>query len=490
MNLTPNTSLTELIESHPFLEQYLGGYGPRSSVLRSKEAISALGENATLRRAAAIGGVDLDKFMSHLAKQISGATGGRVSISGFGRSHFKESAARMRTLEEAFVCFKAGKDIETAQQRIIDIAEDVEPHEIAAVEHTLAYMGIPFEELQRLCDMHVGSICELLNRSDSIEVLSGHPINTYFKENEKIESLANLLIRLGEDLKGSTDEEDIELCFVEIDNTLTNLKGVETHYIRKENHLFPPFEQHGLKKPPHVTWDLHDEVRSHLQEAESAVSKRDKKLVLSVVSKLHDTVIDLVEKENRIVFPLALNTLTSKEWAAIRECDDKLGYSWVTPGEEWVPSTESTLPPAPEESTANVKRKDAFALDAGSLTPEQVDLLMGHLPVDITYVDEYDEVKYFNNNAERVFPRGSQAIGRKVQQCHPVKSLHLVNRILSEFRRGISSAAEFWFGMKGKFIHISYIAVRDDKENYRGCLELAQDVTEIKKLEGTKRLID
>jgi len=119
-----------------------------------------------------------------------------------------------------------------------------------------------------------------------------------------------------------------------------------------------------------------------------------------------------------------------------------------------------------------------------------VALVLDHLPVDVTFVDDYDEVVYFSAGKSRVFPRDPAVIGRKVQNCHPSKSLHMVNRILSEFRRGHRDLAEFWFEHKGKFIHVSYVAVRDPNGAYMGCLETFQDATRVRDLQGEQRLLD
>ncbi len=130
------------------------------------------------------------------------------------------------------------------------------------------------------------------------------------------------------------------------------------------------------------------------------------------------------------------------------------------------------------------------ALDTGSLTPEQINLMLVHMPVDVSFVDENDTVVYYSATPERIFPRSPGVIGRKVQNCHPPKSLDTVNRILEAFKAGRRDEAEFWIEMDGKFIHIRYFALRDAGRRYRGCLEVSQDVTGIRALQGQKRLLD
>jgi DUF438 domain-containing protein len=301
--------------------------------------------------------------------------------------------------------------------------------------------------------------------------------------------MAELLKRLCADLEQARGPEDEKLCVDEIKNVINNLKGVEIHYIRKENHLFPPFERHGLTDPPHVTWEIHDNIRHSLRKTREAAGQNNLARLISLIPELCDGLIDMVEKENRIVFPLALNTLTSNEWKVIRNSDDLLSYDFVKPGDQWSKEpTEESLKDSPYHYDRPSDKE--LELDTGKLSLEQLDLIFGNLPVDISFVDEYDEVKYFNKGDNRIFARAPQAIGKKVQSCHPIKSLHLVNRILSEFRRGRKDEAEFWYEMKGKFIYVMYIATRDKEGTYRGCLEISLDATHLRELKGVSRLLD
>jgi hypothetical protein len=174
------------------------------------------------------------------------------------------------------------------------------------------------------------------------------------------------------------------------------------------------------------------------------------------------------------------------DWARVKNGEEEIGYAWVTPGTEWKPAVAAAGLPSPPE----YRRPAAMDLDTGALTPEQVNLLLKNLPVDVTYVDETDTVRYFSAGDERNFPRSPGVIGRKVQNCHPPDSVHVVNRILEAFRKGERQAAEFWIQSRGRFIHIRYLAVRDDAGRYRGCLEVSQDVAAIRGLQGEKRLLD
>ncbi len=132
----------------------------------------------------------------------------------------------------------------------------------------------------------------------------------------------------------------------------------------------------------------------------------------------------------------------------------------------------------------------SIPLKTGALSPEQVNLLLTNLPVDVTYVDENDTVLFYAETKERIFRRTPAVIGRKVQNCHPPASVDKVVRIVEDFRSGKRDKAEFWIQMNGKFIFISYYAIRDEQGKYRGTLEVTQDLTHLRELQGERRLLE
>ena len=193
---------------------------------------------------------------------------------------------------------------------------------------------------------------------------------------------------------------------------------------------------------------------------------------------------DMIYKEEHILFPMALETLSEEDWAKVRKGEEEVGYAWIKPETQWKATAESF------QQSLLAEKIGSLNLDTGQLTPEQVNLMLTHLPVDISFVNEHDEVAYYSASPERIFPRSPGVIGRKVQNCHPPKSMDSVQKILDAFRAGKKDVADFWIQMQGKFILIRYFAVRDADGKYRGCLEVSQDVTSIRRLEGQKRLLD
>jgi PAS domain S-box-containing protein len=185
-------------------------------------------------------------------------------------------------------------------------------------------------------------------------------------------------------------------------------------------------------------------------------------------------------KENNVLFPTSLRVLAEDEWKDIRRQFDELGYCSFTPtGAEVLP--EERAAPKPEA-------EGKVTFETGSLSREELEATLNALPVDITFVDREDTVRYFNQSEERIFPRTRAIIGRQVQLCHPQKSIHVVNRIVEDLRSGRRDVAEFWIQHQGRFVHIRYFAVHDEDGQYLGTLEVTQDISDIKKLDGEKRL--
>ena len=149
-------------------------------------------------------------------------------------------------------------------------------------------------------------------------------------------------------------------------------------------------------------------------------------------------------------------------------------------------------PTTPSEKSASEANRVATEL-SGPISDQflqRATMIFDSLPLDITYVDENDKVRYFNRAKDRFFPRSPAVIGRDVRNCHPPESLHIVEEIVNKFRSGERDEAEFWITLRGKFIHIRYFAVRSEEGEYRGVLEVSQDVTGIRALEGERRLLD
>jgi hypothetical protein len=206
----------------------------------------------------------------------------------------------------------------------------------------------------------------------------------------------------------------------------------------------------------------------------------------------------MIFMEEKILFPTALKKLSERKWAEIRRGEGEIGYAWIKPGNLWDPSVviAATAAKEPGKAQGSVDAGPGAAdsgeipLDVGSLSPEQINLMLRNLPIDMTYVDENDRVRYYSQGRERIFPRSPAVVGREVQNCHPPQSVHVVEKILESFKRKEKDSAEFWLTLGGRFIHIRYFALYDREGAYQGVVEVSQDVTDIRALKGQKRLLD
>jgi len=484
--LSGETKIRDLLAKYPFLEDFLVAYNPKFEMLRSRMARATIGRVATLQAVARIGGIELDRLLADLEAEIArheGAAGSAAEGSDQDQAAGDAPATReerIQALKEIIEFLHAGGDLAEARRRFAAAVKDVEASEIAEMEEALIRGGLPVAEVQRLCDVHVSAFRLALDEHEEVEAPPGHPVHTYQAANQRITELAERLAAL------ARTEESAPPDFAEAEQVMDALGGVENHYRRKENQLFPLLERHGITGPSKVMWGVHDEIRAEMKRVRAAIREQDAATFRTAATALSRSLIEMVYKEEKILFPLAMETLSDAEWAELRRGEDELGYVLAQPAAPWPPEG---APGAPPESRP-AGPAGALRLETGVLSLEQIELLFAHLPVDLTFVDETDTVRFYSEGGKRIFPRSPAVIGRKVQNCHPPKSLDVVTRILDTFRDGSRDTAEFWIRLEGRLIHIRYFAVRDAKGAYRGCLEVTQDVTEIQKLEGERRLLD
>jgi hypothetical protein len=192
---------------------------------------------------------------------------------------------------------------------------------------------------------------------------------------------------------------------------------------------------------------------------------------------------EMIYKEENILLPMSLETLSEDEWAEIWSASPKYGWCIVEPQQGYAPA----IPVAVD--AMNVPHAGALMLPTGNVSLEQLSGIFGTLPLDLTFVDADDRVTFFTEGPDRVFARSKAIIGRKVQNCHPPKSVETVDQILSDFRAGRQNVAEFWINFQDKFVHVRYFAVRAPDGHYVGTVELTQDLTPLRALEGERRLL-
>ena len=482
MELSMKTKIGDLLDAYPFLLDYLVKTSPKFSKLENPFLRKTVAALASVSKAAALGGLDPDDFLAGIAVEIFKNSNDSVTlVNSGGRTGHARGASR----EERIEAFKAivlrlhgGESLDSLRQEFHALLKDVSPAEVGAMEQRLVAEGIPESEIKKLCNLHVELFTADANKPELPPLPEGHPLRTFQAENALAEEKAcNVSAILG----GVRDELGYSGARNALKQGVSDLAALIRHYERKENQLFPIMEAHGLTAPPQVMWEIHDDIRAMFKKALASLESTDHAPAVAAVSELVLAVRDMVFKEERILFPMVHETFSEADWRKVRKGEAEIGFAWVDPGDAWLPTGETA---SAESGTGGLVR-----LDCGRLEPEVLNAVLKHLPVDMTFVGPDDRVAYFSQTEERIFPRSEGIIGREVSNCHPPKSVHMVEDILARFKSGERDTAEFWIELGGRFIHIRYFAVRRDGQ-YLGCLEVSQDVTAIRALKGQRRLLD
>jgi len=495
MEISANTKIDDLLKEYPFLEDFLIKFSPKFKGLKNPIMRKTIGKVATLGKVAGVGGLDLEDLLAVLTKEINRQTGkaatpDETTPEGAG-GVLSDPEEKQAALKEIIKALHAGEDMAVLKRRFRQLISGVEASEIARMEQALMDEGLPAEEIKRLCDVHVEIFKEALEEQDRPDPPLGHPIHTFMKENrasEKVMSETSMLMgRIGHPPRQEAFKEHRQA----LGSLIERLSEIDIHYTRKENQLFPMLEAHHFTGPSQVMWSIHDDIRASLKQAREALAVSDPQGTITPLKEAIQAIRDMIYKEEHILYPASLNMLSQEEWVKVKEGEADIGFAWVVPDTGW--PEDIIKPPedaAPEPTKLLKDLTGTLGLDTGRMTLQQVNLMLTHLPVDLTFVDENDRVAYYSEGPERIFPRSPAIIGREVRNCHPPKSVHLVNKILDAFKSGSRDTAEFWIELGGKFIYIRYFAVRDAGGYYRGCLEVSQDLTRIRELEGQQRLLD
>ena len=490
MTITPKTTVHTLIKEYPFLLDFLASYNPEFVKLTNPVLRRTMGRMATLEKAAGIANIPLNQLMIDVAAAVERETGGNPGVADNAAAGGIDPE-RLETLKQIIKDLHAGHPMDELTQRFGELIEDVDATEIAAMEQQLITEGMPESEVKRLCDVHVQVFAGSLETHDRVKAPAGHPIDTFQRENDAIMQVTNSLRKVAGAIR-ATDDPTAAWPALKgpLGKTLERLREVEIHYVRKENQLFPFLEKHGVEGPSKVMWALHDDVRAALKDALRYTAEDNAEQAALSSEWLAQTIDDMVTKEEKILFPMSLEMISNEEWVEIRAGEGDVGYAYIADIAPWPAGGNGKAAVAGQAGlAASGGPAGPLPLHTGALTAEQVDLMLSTLRLDISFVDEHDEVLYYSEG-ERIFPRSPGVIGRKVQNCHPPHSVDKVQEIVDAFRSGEKDVADFWIQAHGKFLHIRYFAMRDESGAYRGTLETVQDVTAIRALEGERRLVD
>ena len=403
---------------------------------------------------------------------------------------------RKEKLKNALRKIHEGNPYEEVKETFAEVLREASAQEIAEIEEALIKEGLPVEDIQYLCDVHVAIFRESLDKQVIPDMMPGHPVYTFRTENE----LANLVLIENRRLLDKFTDEPSQINQQAILEGIKKLTEFNTHYERKENLLFPYLEKTGFTGPSSVMWGIHDDIRAAWKKIigmlsdKAELSKKDAQGIDVLFTPMENAMREMFYKEDNILFTNALERLIEEDWQAIHGQEEEFGFSYTKRGTDWPIADSDVNEQFKNEKTIDdTERKNVmndYPLNVGDLTLSQIDLMLTNLPVDITFVDENDTVRYFSNASDRIFKRTPAIIGRKVDKCHPPASVDKVLEIVEDFRANKRDKAEFWIQMNEKFIHIRYFALRDFSGNYRGTLEVSQDITGLRALEGEKRLLD
>lgn len=368
-----------------------------------------------------------------------------------------------------------GLSVEAAKGEILRDVGRLSSAEITEIEQGLIDEGVSPDEIRRFCNVHALLFESALEQTVASPDSPSHPVSMLKRENAEI---AKVTARLRDDLKGGNAQG--------VESGLRRLQGVAGHYSLKENVLFPYLEKHGFPGPSRVMWSKHDEVRALLKKAADAFQRTP-----DLLQELLGEVEGMIFKEENILFPASLERISAAEWVEIRKAADELGFPFLSGHglHEALAEAEGRAVGETRETAAVGIPAGEIRMPTGSFSLAELTALLDVLPVDVTFVDAEDKVRYFSNSRDRIFVRTTAVLGRAVQNCHPPQSMGKVNEILQSFRDGSRDHADFWIQMQGKFIYIRYFAVRDPARRYLGTLEVTQDLTEVRALSGERRLL-
>lgn len=397
------------------------------------------------------------------------------------------SKVRVERIKKSLLDLNNGVSVEETRKQLSELMETAAYGEVVQAEQELIAEGIPVQDILKYCDLHSDALKGKIENTRTQNVPAGHPVDTFSKENLALQSVIA-------SLKGNFNEVNqnkvvSEKLLMQIRGNLNSLMDIEKHYVRKENLVFPFLEKYQITGPPMVMWGKHDEVRQFLKSAQKIISKitdvsrEDLQGIIELMlSPAIKAIEEMIYKEEQILFPMCLDTFTEINWYEIDQQSDSVGYCLYAPAEEWKPDLAIV-------NSAKSADNSKVQLSTGSFSKEELESVLASLPLDLTFVDKDDNVRYFSHGKDRIFERSKAILGRKVQFCHPPSSVHVVEKILNDFKTGVQDSAKFWINFQGKFVHIAYYAVRNENKEYLGTLEVTQDIAPLKAVEGERRLL-
>ena len=334
LTITPKTTVHTLLKEHPFLLDFLAGYHPEFKKLTNPVLRRTVGRMATLDAVAQQGNVPLNQLMLDIAAEIEAKTGSRPAIADVADADTIDPA-RLEELHAIVKDLHAGKTVDEVKPRFEELIADVEATEIAAMEQKLIEGGVPEAEVKRLCDVHVQVFAGALEGHEPVKVPAGHPIDTFQRENQALLQVTASLRKVAERIGEPPVREEWERLKPALAGVLDRLLEVDKHYLRKENQLFPFLEKHGVEGPSKVMWAIHDDIRDLMKQARAALAEDEASLAVSTAQAVAKMADDMVTKEEQVLYPMSVDTLSDEEWRQIRAGEDEIGYALIGDVPSW-----------------------------------------------------------------------------------------------------------------------------------------------------------
>jgi DUF438 domain-containing protein len=381
-----------------------------------------------------------------------------------------------------------GLSLEAAKGRFEKEIGQVTSTEIAEIEQGLMNEGISPDEIKKFCNVHALLFQSALEKSMDQEESPAHPVFLMRQDNREIEKITAGLKEAAQ----NGQKYGLAQFKEKVAGLLGRLRNLDIHYTWKEQILFPYLEKYEFFGPSKVMWGKDDEIRALLKKGLAGIetlkeAKEVKDYTAKTLHPLIEEVDGMIFKEEKILFPASLEKLNVQDWVEVLKETENVGYGFIQKPKETYALIEELRRAVTEEPKAE---EQAITLPTGSFKLEELMGVLNTLPVDITFIDKEDKVRYFSEGKERLFLRTKSIIGRKVQNCHPPQSVHVVEEILGSFKEGRRDHVDFWIHYQGKYALIRYFAVRDRQGDYLGTLEVSQEISGIKSLEGEKRLLE
>lgn len=377
-----------------------------------------------------------------------------------------------------------GGELEEAKKMFQAAFDQVDVAEITVAERELIAQGLDPRKIQYLCNVHAdvfkGNIKE--NKENSEFEKPGHPVHTFKLENMVLKSLVNdaLLPDLAKWEKGDKG------VLSKLRQELKDLAKIHYHYARKETSMFPIMTKYGITAPPKVMWGVDDKIRKLIGQANLLISQKDinKAEVSKAIKETAHEVLEMIFKEEEIMLPMIDEVASEEDWGNVKNEEEQIGYTLIQKPMNWKPKEKPK-----SDGPISIDKLSSLALNfaEGSLNLEQLSAILDLLPFALTFIDENDKVAYFGGGAN-IFPHSKNALGNSVYSCHLPESVPRVKKIFDDFHQGKKDKYEFWFKPRhmGRYLYLQYFAVRKDNK-YLGCLEVAQDVTDIRNWKTEKK---